>query len=460
MLQDMRAWIKTLEDNGQLLHINKEVDPSTQMGALLYESREKALMFHNLKGCKGWTSIGNSPANMDHVGLAFGIPKEEVVPFVSDRMEKRIPWEKVDSGPVKEVILNGDEVDLSTWPCHQAGIKDGGQVIGSGLVFTKDPDTGIQNVCFHRLQVQGARQTGIMMVPRHTRMIYSKYEERNLPMPVSIMIGNHPLYYMAAASTAPYGVDEMDIAGALFGEAVKMVKSETNDIFVPANAEIIIEGHIPPHERHSEGPFSEFQDYYVAGRGMNPFVVIDKVTTRRDPIFKNLQNGSEMEGCLFHKVPFGATIYNHIKNVGGFVDLKNVFVLPGLFGVAIQMNPRFVGEAKNVALAAISCPILHPKVVVVVDTDVNIFNYWEILWAINTRTDPAKDMSIIDGLRCHPMDPTGEELFPPGTALWQRVGGKVVIDATKPPICYPEAQEAYERIRPVGDGKVFLKDFI
>ncbi|MDD3653314.1 MAG: UbiD family decarboxylase [Desulfotomaculaceae bacterium] len=456
----MRTWIETLEKSGNLLHIEKPVDPRSQMGSLLYQSRDKALMFHNLTGCPGWTSIGNSPANLDHVGLAFGMTKEEVVPFVAQKLSERIPWKKVETGPVKEVVLSGDEIDLNKWPAHQAGTKDAGPVIGSGLVFTKDPDTGIQNVSFHRLQVQGPRQTGILMVPRHTRMIYSKYEERDMAMPVSIMIGHHPLYYMAAAMTAPFGVDEMDIAGALMGEPVNMVKSENSDIYVPADAEIIIEAHIPPHQRHPEGPFSEFQDYYVAGRGMNPIVVIDKVTTRRNPIFKNIQNGSETEGCLFHKVPFGASIYNHIKSVGGYVDLRNVLVLPGIFGVAIQMVPRFAGEAKNVGLAALSCPILHPKVVVVVDPDVNIFDYWQVLWAISARTNPSKDMSIIDGLRYHPMDPNGDELVPPGTANWQRVGGKIVIDATKPPHCFPEEEEEFERIRPVGDGVVFLKDFL
>lgn len=458
--KDLRTWIETLENNGELRHIHKPVDPRTQMGALLYESRDKALMFHSLTGCPGWTSVGNAPANMDHAALAFGVTKEKVVPYVAGKLSERVPWSKVSTGPVKEVVLSGDQIDLTTWPPHQAGTKDGGPVIGSGLFFTKDPETGKQNVCFHRMQIQGPRQTGILMVPRHTRMIYSKYEAMNKPMPVSVMIGHHPIYYMAAALTAPFGDDEMDIAGAMLGRPVEMVKSELSDIHVPADAEIILEGHVPAHDRHEEGPFSEFQDYYVAGKGMNPYFVIEKVTMRKGAIFKNLQNGSEMEGCLFHKIPFGATIYNHIKNVGGFVDLKNVLVLPGIFGIAIQMVPRFAGEAKNVALAALACPILHPKVVVVVDPDVNIFNYWEVVWAINTRVNPATDISIIDGLRVHPMDPTGVELIKPGTADWQRLGSKMVIDATKPPHCFPEREAEFERIRPVGDGTVFLRDFL
>ncbi len=460
MGQDMRSWIDTLEQHGQLLHIEKAVDPRTQMGSLLYQARNRALMFHQLTGCLGWRSIGNAPANLDHVGIAFGMPKSQVVPAYAEIMSQRVPWKPVASGPVKEVVMSEEDIDLTKWPVHQAGTKDGGRVIGSGLVFTKDPETGRQNVSFHRLQIQGPRQTGILMVPRHTRTIYSKYEAINQPMPVSIMIGHHPFYYMAAATTAPFGLDEMEIAGALLGEPVSMVQSELSDIYVPADAEIIIEGHVPPHERFPEGPFSEFQDYYVAGTGKNPRVVVERVTTRFRPIFKNLQNGSEMEGCLFHKVPLGAVIFNHIRNVAGYVDLKNVLILPGIFGVVIQMVPRFAGEAKSVGLAALSSPVLHPKVVIVVDPDVNIFDYWEILWAINTRTSPAIDLTVVDGVRVHPMDPTGTELLPPGSPGWQRIGSKVVIDATKPATSFPERRAEFERIQPVGHDVVRLEDFL
>ena len=460
VVKDLRSWLDTLENHGELLHIKKPVDPKTQMGALLYQSRSKALMFHSLTGAPGWRSVGNAPANMDHVALAFGMKKEEVVKFLASKMSETLPWERVSTGPVKEVHLEGDQIDLTKWPVHRAGTKDGGEVIGSGMVFTVDPETGLQNVSIHRLQVKGPRQTGILMVPRHTRAIYSKYEAMGKPMPVSVVIGHHPLYYMAAAISGSLGMDEMEIAGALLGEPVKMVKSELSDIYVPAFAEIVIEGHIPPFEREEEGPFSEFQDYYIAGTGKNPIIVIDKVTKRNDAIFKNLQNGSEMEGCLFHKFPFGAAIYNHIQNVGGYVDIANLLVLPGIFGVVIQMTPRFAGEAKTVGLAALGSPVLHPKVVIVVDTDVNIYDYWEVLWAINTRVDPARDVSIIDGVRIHPMDPTGKELKGPGGPDWQRIGSKMVIDATKPATSFPEEREEYERIRPVGDGEVFLTDFL
>ncbi len=267
-------------------------------------------------------------------------------------------------------------------------------------------------------------------------------------MPVAVFIGHHPLYYAAAATTAAYSLDEFEIAGGYLGEAVRLVKCDTVDLEVPADAELVLEGHIPPNYREEEGPFSEFQDYYVTGTGKNPVVEYQHMTRRHDAIFKNLQNGSEMEGCVFHKVPMSAAIYRRLKDVGGGPNLHNVMVTPGIFGLVIQMTPRAYGEAKNLLLAALSSEYQHPKVVMAVDADVDIFNPSELLWALNTRVDPQKDVTIISGTQNHAMDASLDELGAPGTSLWQRYGSKMLIDATIPPPADPEARSQFERIRP------------
>ena len=341
---------------------------------------------------------------------------------------------------------------------HIAGQRDGGPVIGSGLVVTKDPDTGQRNVSFHRLQIKGPNKSGILLYPRHTWKNYLKYQARNEPMPVAIFIGHHPLYYAAAATTAAYGLDEFEIAGGYLGEPVRLVKCETVDLEVPADAEIVLEGHIPPHYREEEGPFSEFQDYYVTGTGKNPIVEYQYMTRRHDAIFKNLQNGSEMEGCVFHKVPMSAAIFRRLKDVGGGPILHNVMVTPGVFGLVIQMTQRAYGEAKNLLLAALSSEYQHPKVVMAVDADVDIFNPAELLWALNTRVDPHKDVTIISGTHNHAMDASLTELGAPGTPLWQRFGSKMLIDATIPPPADAEARSMFERIRPVNP-QLRLEDF-
>lgn len=444
--KDMRTWIGELEAAGELIRIDKPVDPLTEMGALLYQSREKALFFEKLP--HGWRSLGQARANLRHAAIAFGTTQEALVPSVAERMGNCIKPVMVADGPVKEVKLKRGEFDLTQLPVHVAGQRDGGPVIGSGLMVTKDPDTGARNVSFHRLQIKGPDKSGILLYPRHSWKNYLKYQAKNQPMPVAIFIGHYPLYYAAAATTAAYGLDEFEIAGGYLGEAVRLVKCETVDLEVPADAEIVLEGHIPPHYREEEGPFSEFQDYYVTGTGKNPVVEYQHMTRRHDAIFKNLQNGSEMEGCVFHKLPMSAAIFRRLKDVGGGPNLHNVAVLPGIFGLVVQMTPRAYGEAKNLLLAALSSEYQHPKIAIAVDADVDIFNPSELLWALSTRVNPQEDVAIIPGTQNHAMDASLPELGAPGTGLWQRLGSKMLIDATIPPPADPKARAMFERIRP------------
>ena len=162
----MRTWIADLEAANELIRIDKPVDPLTEMGSLLYQSREKALFFENLP--HGWRSLGQAPANVRHAALAFGINEEALVPFVADRLGHCIKPILRNEGPVKELKLKRGEFDLTQMPVHVAGQRDGGPVIGSGLLVSKDPETGQRNVSFHRLQIKGPDKSGILLYPRHT----------------------------------------------------------------------------------------------------------------------------------------------------------------------------------------------------------------------------------------------------------------------------------------------------
>ncbi len=460
MPRDMRTWIAELEQADELRRIWKPVDPLTQMGALLYQSREKALLFEDVAGYPGWRVLGQAPANLRHAALAFGVPLNELVPSVARLMGERVPPDMVPTGPVKEVVRTGSEVDIAELPAHVAGARDAGPFIASGLAVTRDPDSGRRNVSFHRLQVKGSRKTGALFMPRHTFRNFQKYETDGEPMPIAIFIGHHPRYYMAAATTGPYGMDEFEVAGAYLGEPVRLVKCETVDLEVPADAEIVLEGQVLAGVREEEGPFSEFADYYVAGAGKNPVIEYTAMTMRREAIFKAIQNGSEVEGCVFHRVPMAATLYRRLSSVAGFVQLHDVRILPGILGLVVQMTPRFHGEAKQVLLAALASEYLHPKIAIAVDEDVDIYQDWEILWSLTTRVDPERDVAVIGGLRGHAMDPSLLELGEPGTAAWQRLGGKIVVDATGPPTSVPDERAVFERVKPLNNEEIRLEDFL
>jgi 2,5-furandicarboxylate decarboxylase 1 len=460
MGQDMRTWIDRLDRAGLLARISKPVDPRTQMGALLWQARDRALLFENLPDYPGWRCLGQAPGDVSLAPIAFDTPREEMIPEFVRRTEKLGTTRLVETGPVQQKVLIGDEVDITRMPIHQAGIRDGGPFIGSGLMITKNPQTGQRNLSFHRLQMKGPKKTGILLYPRHAWTNYQMYEAQDKPMPVAIMIGHHPMYYFAAATTTQYGVDELEIASALLQENVELVKCRTVDLEVPAFAEIILEGEIPPKVREPEGPFSEFQDYYLTGSGMNPIVNIKAITMRADAIFKNVQNGTEVEGCVYHKVPMSAQILRRARNVGGSADVRNVLVMPGIFGVVVQMKPRYYGEAKNVLMSVLSSEYQHPKIAIAVDVDVDIFNYAEVLWSINTRVNPAEDITVIPGSKIHAMDPSCPEFGHPGAPGWHRIGGKMMIDATKPPECDGKRRDEFERLRPVGWETIDLADYL
>src|ERR1700752_2549113 len=153
MSQDMRSWIDQLEHAGLLAHISKPVDPRTQMGALLWQARDRGLLFENLPGYPGWRCLGQAPGDVSLAPLAFAKPRDEMIPEFVRRTEHLGKTRLVETGSVQQKVLLGDDVDITKMPIHQAGIRDGGPFIGSGLMVTKNPQTGQRNLSFHRFQM-------------------------------------------------------------------------------------------------------------------------------------------------------------------------------------------------------------------------------------------------------------------------------------------------------------------
>ncbi|MBI4526529.1 MAG: UbiD family decarboxylase [Deltaproteobacteria bacterium] len=461
MAKDMRIWIERLQQAGELRHVHRVVDPRTEMGALLWQSKERALMLDNIAGHPGWKTLGQGVANWRHAALAFDTTPDRLVATYAMRMRERVQPVRVAHGPVKDIALRGEKIDLLSFPLHLNCTRDGGPYITSGLCVTRDPDSGARNMAMYRLMVHDARHTGFMAAPNHHATQHRlRYEERGEPMPIAVIVGHHPAYYFAAATTVAYGDDEMALAGALLGEPVPLVACETVPLEVPADAEIVIEGYVLPGERRPEGPFSEFQDYYAGEVGPQPVLRVEAITMRRDRIYKSLQNGVHVEGNVYQEVPCSAQMYQTLTGAGGRLDIKNVVMRGANFGVVIQMTPRFPGEAMNVLASAIGGDPTHAKILIAVDEDIDPNDPMDVWWAVETRVNPADDVVIIPGVYVNHLDVSGRQIDVPGQATRPRIGSKMLIDATKPPTCFSAERASFERSRPMGFGGVRLEDFL
>lgn len=293
-------------------------------------------------------------------------------------------------------------------------------------------------------------------------MHYQKYEARNEPMPMAAVIGHHPILDLATNSSVPYGIDEFQVAGALLQEPLEMVRCETVDLMVPAHAEIVIEGMIPPGVREDEGPFGEFQCYYLTRTRKCPVFDVKAITMRRDALYRHIQaTPSTVEHQALVAVPMEAHLWQRIKDVDGFIDLKDVHVPPwgACFVVLVKFTPRLEEQAKSVLMAALSSSYPHPKIAIALDDDIDLTDPRDVFWAIATRVDPAHDLLQIPHARIHSLDPSGKLVTAPG-AGHQRVGGKLGIDATKPPTCRPKDRYEWERVLPMGHGRISLQQVL
>src|SRR4030067_1943942 len=163
-MSDMREWIETLEEAGELIRIRKSVDINTEMGALIWESRDKALLFENIVGYPGWKTLAQGPGTMRQVGISFGVPPAKAVEEYSKQLSKGpTPCKVVPTGPVKEIKWVGKEASLKKIPANQCWAQDGGPYIGTGLDIVKDPEDGTRNMAYHRHMVTGSGKMGCQM---------------------------------------------------------------------------------------------------------------------------------------------------------------------------------------------------------------------------------------------------------------------------------------------------------
>jgi 2,5-furandicarboxylate decarboxylase 1 len=353
------------------------------------------------------------------IAEAMGREPGEILACFEEAALNPIPWHEVEAAPVHEVVHR--TVDLSALlplPTHNE--HDSGPYISAGLVIARNPRTGVQNVSIHRLQLNGPNRLGALLLPRHTRLFYDMAEQTGTPLPVAIVIGVDPLTLLASQAIVPVDHDELEIAGALHGRALPVVKCLTSDLRVPAEAEIVIEGRVLPRVREREGPFGEFPQYY-SGPADRHVIEVDLVAHRKDAIFHTIVGGG-LEHLMLGAMPREATLLAHLKRT--FPNVRDVHLSRGgvcRYHLVVQIAKRQEGEAKNVMLGAFAGHY-DVKQVIVVDEDVDIHDPAEVEWAVATRFQADRDLVVIAESQGSSLDPSARD----------GVGAKMGLDATKP----------------------------
>ena len=388
--------------------------------------------------------------------------EDDILEEMSDRLKNTVKTVDVDAdnAPVQEVVFEGDDVNILDVPAMMTSEEDGGRYFASGMAIVKDPETGIRNMSVHRQMVLNERETGFIMVPRQAKRIYDKYAAEGRGMPVAMVYGAHPAIYYGAGFTTTFGKDELEVAGSLMGEGVRMVKCKTIDLEVPAEAELVLEGEVLFDRMEPEGPFGEIPGTYAEATQSHVFRV-NCMTRRKDPIFYAVHCGyptTDTQGTMALGIEIATK--EQLRNVEGGLALLDVRCHPSarMMMVVLKIRPRVEGQAKTALMAALSGAYLHPKLAIAVDDDIDANDLRQIMWSMTTRVHAERDIVMIPNTRVFALDNVSPVV--PGQNSFLRIGTKWLIDATKPAITQVKERERFERAMPRNFDKVDLDEFL
>lgn len=410
---DIRDFAQMLKDHGELVEVNEEVSWEYEIPAFeLMSGRVNgpAFLFNNVKGIKEparvLTGHFASPIARPHrrLALALGMdPEIDNLHFsleVMRRMTRPIRPVEVATGPCKEVVKTGKEVNLFELPFTYHAIGDGGRYCFQQQTIIKDPDSDWQNVGHYCMEIFSPRRVVITPYAQSNfRLIYmTKYEPRNMSMPIALVIGTDPACYLVAATFLPPGVSEYDIVGSLRGTPLEVVKCETSDLLVPANAEVVLEGEVRPYEELPEGPKPESFGFCAGPRQPNFAVRVNCITHRKNPVLLDLHQGPGAGGPSLSDAAF-RTVSGAVAALGFPVKAAHMYVdwcartvvslkdktypepYPGFRGFLYNMMEG------NAVLGALPNPL-------VLDPDVNLWDREEVIEAIMTQTNPVRDVIV------------------------------------------------------------------
>ncbi len=454
---DLRSFLDALETRGLLRRVRAEVDWNLEIGTIqrkVFDREGPALLFERVRD-HDLPLVSGVMGTFERYALGLGCPHDlrAILRHVRDAAKRPIPPVLVPHGACQQHVRTGAAIDVGVFPTPLWHRLDGGRYIGTlGLVVTKDPETGVRNVGIYREQILGPDRLALNAT-QQVGTLWQKWRRAGKPMPVATVIGVDPCTLAASCIQGRLGDDEFELAGALRGRPLELVRCATLDLEVPATAEIVLEGEIAPDgELVPEGPFGEFTGYYGVGT-KSPVVQLTAITHRDRPI---------LQGTLEGAPPSESTVLRTVAHTaGGWAKLERM-LFPGIkdfyitdmscanFITLVSIErPYYHGQVRQL-IEAIWANIHVAKWVIVVNDDIDIFDRRQVEWALATRVLPSRDIWITR------QDQPGTNLDP-AIEPWNREypnirGARIGIDATEdfkgyefPPQTRPSPEE-YARV--------------
>jgi UbiD family decarboxylase len=422
----LRRFLDTLAREGELVFHDDRIDLIDVAWRL--ETTPQALAFRYV-GANRDQLVGNVMATRKRLALALDVEERELLAELRRRLANPIPPVEIESheAPVHAIVWKGDDVDLARLPIHLQHTLDGAPYISAALDFSTDHQTGYINVGCRRIMPLGRAIASVdLIAPSDFRAMYLHALAAKRPMPVAFAIGSHPADFIGCQIRMPPG-DEVALLGGVRGAAVPLVRAQTIDQLVPADAEVILEGWLDDAGYvEAEGPYGEYLGYYGKVKH-NPLFRLTGITMREDALFQTVTIGgrdlANTETAQLTALRTEAVVWGALEGViREPVAVHASAAAGGMFNVRFSMRCRYPGEARNALAAVLACPA-EVKHAFAVDDDIDVSSDRQMEWALATRFQAERDLLLMNRMRTIPLDPSLEGA---------RLGSKAGFDLTIP----------------------------
>ena len=437
---DLRVFLDRAEAAGELRTI-KGADPHLEIGALFELSHEHlyppVLLFENMKGCAPEHRI---LSNVRVAKFVVGDITLEALKAYRRRPKENkgtIPPRIVNTGPVYENVLEGDAVSVHKFPNPTWHEGDGGAYVGTEcLIITKDIDSEWVNVGTYRVMVHDDKTLGLFIEPgKHGDIIRRKWWAQGKACPIAISVGQAPILGVVAGSDSKAGESEYDQAGGRIGRPIDVVPARVTGLPIPADAELVFDGYMPPPEQESrmEGPFGEWTGYFASEARPEAVVHVKAIYHRNNPIMIGQPPTRPTLPGRQVRIPLLATIWDALE-AGGVPGITGVWKMPGMgtcFSDVISIKQLYPGHAKMAGMVAAGSRAggFMRRITIIVDDDIDITNPAEVMWAMATRWDPRTQTDIIDDCWSGNLDP---RLPPDKRAAGDFTMSRMIVYAVRP----------------------------